>query len=99
VANHGRGIFACQFVEPHLDFECSQLAQRNPAKSGDSSGICQNYILDTEADVTIFSNDGLDVRLFDTRKYMFGSSLEMDDWVHPNELGQFELSHSVEASW
>ncbi len=62
-------------------------------------GPCQKYIQDIEADVKMFSADGLNVRLFDTRKFMFGTFIEMNDSVHPNELGQFELSHAVEASW
>ena len=49
-----------------------------------SHGPCQKYIADIEADVDIFSSDGLNVRLFDTRKFMLGSPLEMDDPVHPN---------------
>jgi hypothetical protein len=62
-------------------------------------GPCQNYIDDIEADVDLFSADGLNVRLFDTRKYMFGTPAEMNNSVHPNEFGQYELSHAVEASW
>jgi hypothetical protein len=49
--------------------------------------------------VNLFAADGLNVRLFDTRKYMFGTAVEMNDGVHPNEFGQYELSFSVEASW
>ena len=64
-----------------------------------SDGPCQKYIGDIEADVNLFSTDGLNVRLFDTRKFMFGTSFEMNDLIHPNEFGQFELSHAVEASW
>jgi len=60
---------------------------------------CQQYTADVEADVALFLGDGLNVRLFDTRKYMFGTSSEMNDAVHPNVLGQTELSQSVEASW
>lgn len=64
-----------------------------------SRGPCQNYIEDIESDVRSLSNDGLDVRLFDTRNYMFGYPFEMNDPVHPSEYGQYELSHSIEASW
>ena len=60
---------------------------------------CQEYIQDIEADVNLFSADGLSVRLFDTRKFMSGSAVEMNDDWHPNEYGQFLLSLSVEASW
>ena len=60
---------------------------------------CLQYTQDIEADEKLFSADGLDVRLFDTREYMFGTAAEMNDPLHPNVLGQIELSHSVEASW
>ncbi len=60
---------------------------------------CLEYIRDIEADVNLIAADGLKVRLFDTRKYMFGTIKEMSDALHPNALGQFELSQSVEASW
>ena len=69
----------------------------SPCNSPD--GPCQKYIQDIEADVNIFSTDGLNVRIFDTRKFMLGTPGEMNDTVHPNEFGQFELSHSVEAAW
>ena len=96
----GIGTPARQATDQFPTVLVGTIPYQGSGSSCDSShGACQSYILDIEAVVTIFSNDGLDVRLFDTRKFMFGSSLEMDDWVHPNELGQFELSHSVEASW
>ena len=60
---------------------------------------CLRYIQDIEADVNVFSSDGLRVRLFDTRKYMFGTAAEMNDSLHPNALGHIELSQAVEASW
>ncbi|MGA2049102.1 MAG: hypothetical protein ABSG96_15495 [Terracidiphilus sp.] len=60
---------------------------------------CLNYTQDVEADINIFLADGLDLRLFDTRKYMFATAAEMDDHYHPNVFGQTELSHAVEAVW
>jgi hypothetical protein len=60
---------------------------------------CLSYILDIEADVKLFSGDGLDVRLFDTRQFMHATASEMNDSAHPNALGQLELSHAVEVSW
>ena len=60
---------------------------------------CLEYTLDIEADVNLFAADGLDVRLFDTRKYLRGTAAEMNDSLHPNVTGQIELSHAVEASW
>jgi len=71
----------------------------SPCASGSSNSPCQAYIQDIEIDVNLFAADGLNVRLFDTRKYMFGTAAEMNDVAHPNEFGQYELSHAVEASW
>jgi hypothetical protein len=64
-----------------------------------SDAPCLEYNQDIEADVNLFAADGLNVRLFDTRTFMFGKAAEMNDAVHPNEFGQYELSHSVEAVW
>jgi len=64
-----------------------------------TAGPCEAYIQDIEKDVDLFSGDGLKVRLFDTRKFMHGTSAEMNDEIHPNEFGQLELSHAVEAAW
>jgi hypothetical protein len=76
------------------------IPYQEPGSTCDASdGPCEKYIEDIETDVDLFSNDGLNVRLFDTRKFMFGTGIEMNDSVHPNEFGQFELSHAVEASW
>ncbi len=60
---------------------------------------CLQYIQDSESDVALLAGDGLDVRIFDTRKYMFGTASEMNDSLHPNEMGQAELAKSVEAVW
>jgi hypothetical protein len=64
-----------------------------------SDALCREYIKDIQADIGLFAADGLNVSAFDTRKYMFGSAAEMSDALHPNVYGQYELSHSVEASW
>jgi hypothetical protein len=64
-----------------------------------SDAPCLQYIQDEKSDVTLLSGDGLDIRIFDTRQYMFGTASEMNDSLHPNVYGQQELSHSVEAVW
>jgi hypothetical protein len=74
-----------------------QLDTGKCTKSSDQP--CQEYIQDIEADVNLFSGDGLDVRLFDTRKFMYGTDAEMNDSLHPNVFGQVELSHAVEVAW
>jgi hypothetical protein len=58
---------------------------------------CLDYTQDVEADMSIFLADRLDLRLFDTRKYMFATAAEMDDNYHPSVLGQTELSHAAES--
>lgn len=58
---------------------------------------CQQYNLDIAANVNLLAGDGLNVRLFDTRKFMFGTAAEMNDTLHPNAFGQVELSHAVES--
>jgi lysophospholipase L1-like esterase len=60
---------------------------------------CQQYVQDQKTDAALLAGDGLDVRVFDTRQYMFGTASEMNDALHPNALGQQEISQSVEAVW
>jgi hypothetical protein len=61
--------------------------------------LCLAYIQKIMDSVNMFHSDGLEVKLFDTRKYMFGTKQEMADSLHPNALGHQELSQSVEAAW
>lgn len=60
---------------------------------------CLQYIQDIKSNLDLFAKDGLDVRFFDTRQYMLGNPNEMNDSLHPNALGQVELSHAVEAAF
>jgi hypothetical protein len=60
---------------------------------------CQQYTQDIEADVSLLAADGLDVRLFVTGNFLFGTAAEMADNLHPNALGHVELSHAVESVW
>jgi hypothetical protein len=60
---------------------------------------CQQYIQDIQADVTLLTGDGLNIVIFDTRKFMFGTAAEMNDNLHPNVLGQSELAQAVESVW
>jgi hypothetical protein len=64
-----------------------------------SDAPCQQYVQDQKTDAALLAGDGLDVRVFDTRQYMFGTASEMNDSLHPNAFGQQELSQSVEAVW
>lgn len=56
---------------------------------------CDAYIADITANVKLLASDGLNVELFDSRKYMLGTSLDMRDIVHPNARGHLEIAHSV----
>jgi lysophospholipase L1-like esterase len=76
--------------------------QDHPSGTGrctPSDALCLAYIEDIENDAALFTSDGLDVVVFDTRKYMLGTPAEMNDALHPNPLGQKEISQSVEAVW
>jgi hypothetical protein len=64
-----------------------------------SDAPCLAYNGDIAADVALFAGDGLNVRLFDTRQYLQGTSEEMSDATHPNAKGQQELSEAVKAVW
>jgi len=76
-----------------------QLLFVSPGACNYSEEPCLDYIHNIESNVNLFAKDGLDVRLFDTRRYMLGNPAEMIDSLHPNVLGQIELSHAVEASF
>jgi hypothetical protein len=77
-----------------------QDPRTNPAPcSKGNYAPCASYTDDIEADVALLAGDGLDIRIFDTRKFMFGSLSEMYDKVHPNILGHQELSKAVESVW
>lgn len=73
--------------------------QEKGGRCSTTDKLCLTYIQGIEDDVTLFAADGLNVRLFDDRKYMFGNANEMSDVSHPNVLGHIEISHSVEAVW
>ncbi|HEX8812694.1 MAG TPA: hypothetical protein VF742_11955, partial [Terracidiphilus sp.] len=60
---------------------------------------CLAYNADIQLDVEMMAGDGLNVRLFDTRQYLDGTSAEMKDAVHPNANGQEKLSQAVQAVW
>ena len=64
-----------------------------------SDAPCVAYNNDIMADVALLAGDGLDVRPFDTRRYLQGTSAEMSDATHPNARGQQELSEAVKAAW
>lgn len=70
-----------------------------PGRCTPTEPICLAYVQIVTDDAAMFASDGLDVRVFDTRKYMQATSAEMSDQVHPNALGHQELSRSVEAAW
>ena len=60
---------------------------------------CLAYNSDIQVDVDMMAGDGLNVRLFDTRKYLQATSAEMKDATHPNAEGQQKLSKAVQAAW
>ena len=64
-----------------------------------SDAPCQEYIEIIEANLNLFLADGLNVSLFDTRKYLPATAQDMYDALHPNALGHIELSDAVESVW
>lgn len=56
---------------------------------------CAAYIADITANVNLIAGDGLDVELFDSRKYTTGTGVDMVDSLHPNPLGHYEIARSV----
>lgn len=64
-----------------------------------SDAPCLAYNSDIAADAALLAGDGLNVRLFDTRRYLRGTDEEMSDATHPNARGQQKLSEAVKAAW
>lgn len=52
------------------------------------------YSADVRQNVALAVSDGLDVRLVEDRRFMNGTSAEMDDPLHPNRLGHQYLSYA-----
>jgi lysophospholipase L1-like esterase len=61
-----------------------------------SDAPCQAYIADITANVALLRSDGLNLTLFDSRKYESGTSADMFDSLHPNLQGHKELFQSIE---
>ena len=60
-----------------------------------SSPNCAAYIADITSNVNLLAGDGLDIQLFDSRKYMSGTAQDMADGLHPNPTGHREILHSI----
>jgi hypothetical protein len=84
------------FARHELSFLAGPL-RGDPVHGSDCT--CSQRFPKIKSDAALLAGDGLDVRIFDTRQYMFGTASEMNDALHPNAFGQVELSHSVEAVW
>ena len=61
--------------------------------------ICWAFVRVIRNSVDLLRMDGLNVKVFDTRKYMLGSASEMTDPLHPNVLGHEEIGRSLEEAW
>lgn len=57
-------------------------------------GACDAYIADITANAMLLAGDGLRVQMFDSRKYMRGTGVDMTDHVHPNAWGHTEIAHA-----
>ena len=57
---------------------------------------CLAYLSDIAANVSLLQADGLtNVRLFDSRKYMTGTSADMADPTHPNSTGHQQIARAI----
>ncbi|ADV84404.1 SGNH/GDSL hydrolase family protein [Terriglobus saanensis] len=56
------------------------------------------YSTEIKANIKLFASDGMDVRFVPDRSYMFGTSAEMNDPLHPNILGQQHLASAFLAA-
>ena len=70
-----------------------QLAGNSPC--GITPSICLAYVADITANVHLLAGDGLDIELFDSRKYMTGTTADLVDQLHPNPLGHKEIVHAI----
>jgi len=55
------------------------------------------YIEQIENAVELLNGDALNITFIPTRDYMFGTSAELEDNVHPNEVGHRELSNAFQS--
>jgi lysophospholipase L1-like esterase len=69
--------------------------QEPGATCSQSDNPCAAYIADIEANVDLLAGDGLAVDLFDSRKYTTGTGIDMEDSIHPNPLGQYDIALSL----
>ena len=61
-----------------------------------NAAVCAAYTADVTNVVSFLAHDGLNVALFDSRKYTSGTAADMADSIHPNALGDQEIAHAVE---
>ena len=53
------------------------------------------YRADIRANVQLLAGDGLNTHLFESGKYMQGTTVDMSDIVHPNAQGHKEIAHAL----
>lgn len=63
--------------------------------TGPACGPCDVYRADIRANVQLLAADGLNLKLFESGKYMLGTTKDMSDIVHPNAIGQTEMAHAL----
>ncbi len=63
--------------------------------NGADCAPCDIYRADIRSNVKLFADDGLNVQLFESGKYMHGTSYDMSDVVHPNIVGHKEIAHAL----
>ena len=56
------------------------------------------YTADIVGNVSLLAQDGLPVALFDPAHYMLGTTVDMNDTLHPSAVGNREIFKAVEGS-
>jgi lysophospholipase L1-like esterase len=76
-----------------------RMLQGGGGKCATVTTECDAYIADISANVALFQGDGLNVQLFDSRKYELATTTDMIDSLHPNALGDVELFRAIEDTF
>jgi lysophospholipase L1-like esterase len=70
-----------------------------PRQDNDTkSAITAQYNTDIQNDIIAADQDGLYVIFVNIRAYLMGNASDMNDYLHPNNLGHSELRNAFEAS-
>ncbi len=91
----GVGVVGVGVVPPAASPVPTVWVGTTPKTLSSSCASCDIYRADIRANVQLLAGDGLNLRVFESGKYMQGTTADMSDGVHPNALGQTEIAHAL----